>query len=251
MSFDVSGDAYDRFMGRYSRELAPVFADFGGIEQGLTALDVGCGSGVLTEELAHRLGAENVAGIDPSPLVEACAARVPEADVRRGEAEALPWPDDSFDAALAQLVIHFLDDPATGIAEMGRVVRPGGTVAACSWDFPHMTMLRTFWESARHVQPAAPGETLPFGTLEQLGGLWHDLGFRDVETDSLDVASRYEDFDELWDALLLAVGPAGKYLASLEPDAQAAVRAEYLRRLDEPSGSFTLTARAWAVRGRL
>jgi ubiquinone/menaquinone biosynthesis C-methylase UbiE len=105
MSFDVSGDAYDRFMGRYSQELALVFADFAGIEHGLTVLDAGCGSGVLTEELARRLGAEHVAGVDPSPLVEACAARVPGADVRRGAAEALPWPDDSFDAALAQLVI--------------------------------------------------------------------------------------------------------------------------------------------------
>ena len=105
MSFDVSGDAYDRFMGRYSQELALVFADFAGIEHGLTVLDAGCGSGVLTEELTRRLGAEHVAGVDPSPLVEACAARVPGADVRRGAAEALPWPDESFDAALAQLVI--------------------------------------------------------------------------------------------------------------------------------------------------
>src|SRR6266498_1538105 len=105
MTFDVSGDAYDRFMGRYSRELAPVFADFAEIGLTGTVVDVGCGSGILTEELAGRLAAEQ------SPLVEACAARVPGADVRRGAAEALPWPDDSFDAALAQLVLHFLDDP--------------------------------------------------------------------------------------------------------------------------------------------
>src|SRR3954454_3348910 len=143
MSFDVSGSAYDRFMGPFARELAPAFADFADVHGG-TVVDVGCGSGILTEELARRVGERNVAAVDPSSLVEACAARVPGADVRRGAAEALPWPDDSFDAAVAQLVIHFLDDPVVGVAEMRRVVRPGGLVAACSWDFPAMQLLRTF-----------------------------------------------------------------------------------------------------------
>jgi SAM-dependent methyltransferase len=237
-------------MGRYSLELAPVFADFARIEPGLTALDVGCGSGVLTEELARRLGAERVAGVDPSPLVEACAARVPGADVRSGAAEELPWPDDSFDAALAQLVIHFLDDPLVGVGEMRRVVRPGGSVAACSWDFPAMKLLRTFWESVRHLDPAAPSETLPYASLEGLGKLGDDAGLEDVETAALDVSSRYEDFDELWGSFLLGVGPAGQYCVSLDPDKQRAVRDEYRRRIGDPSGSFTLSASAWAVRGR-
>src|SRR4249920_843075 len=98
MTFAVSGDAYVSFVGRYSAKLAPLFADWAGIEAGQTALDVGCGSGILTEELAGRLGAASVSAIDPSPLVEACAARVPEADVRRGAAEDLPWLDRTFDA---------------------------------------------------------------------------------------------------------------------------------------------------------
>jgi SAM-dependent methyltransferase len=250
MSFDVSGDAYDRFMGRYSQELAPVFADFAGIEPGLTAVDVGCGSGVLTEELARRLGPERVAGVDPSALVEACAARVPGADVRKGAAEALPWPDGSFDAALAQLVIHFLDDPVVGVVEMRRVVRPGGLVAACSWDFPSMQLLRTFWDSVRHLDPSEPGEALPYATLDGLGKLGVEAGLQDVETAALEVSSRYEGFDELWGTFLLGVGPAGKYCVSLEPDAQQAVRDEYRRRLGEPEGSFALTATAWAIRGR-
>ena len=125
MSFEVSGDAYDRFMGRYSRELAPVFADFAGIETGQRVLDVGCGSGVLTAELARRLGADHVAGADPSPLLEACAQRVPGAELKQASAESLPWADDSFDAALAQLVVHFMTDPEAGTAEMARVTRPG------------------------------------------------------------------------------------------------------------------------------
>src|SRR4051794_20367824 len=111
MSFDVSGDSYDRFMGRFSRDLAPPFADFAGVGAGERLLDVGCGSGVLTEELARRVGGENVAGADPSPpLLEACRARVPAADLQQAVAERLPWPDAAFDAALAQLVVHFMDD---------------------------------------------------------------------------------------------------------------------------------------------
>ena len=135
MSFDVSGNAYDRFMGRYALELAPAFADFVGVHEG-KVVDVGCGSGILTEELARRVGAENVAAADPSPLLETCRERVPEADVRPGTAEELPWTDDTFDAALAQLVLHFLDDPVVGITEMRRVTRPGGVVAASTWNFP-------------------------------------------------------------------------------------------------------------------
>jgi SAM-dependent methyltransferase len=251
MSFVVSGDAYDRFMGRYSRELAPAFADFAGIEPGLTALDVGCGSGVLTEELARRLGAERVAGVDPSPLVEACAARVRGADVRRGAAEKLPWPDDSFDAALAQLVIHFLDDPLIGVGEMRRVVRPGGVVAGCSWHFPAMQLLRTFWDSVRALDPTEPGESLPYASLDGLATLGKKAGLERVETGALEVSSDYRDFDELWSSFLLGVGPAGQYCVSLAPDAQDAVREEYRTRLGEPQGSFALTATAWALRGRV
>jgi SAM-dependent methyltransferase len=250
MSFEVSGDAYDRFMGRYSQELAPVFADFAGIEPGLTALDVGCGSGVLTAELAQRLGAGRVAAVDPSPLVVACAARVPGADVREAAAEQLPWPDDSFDAALAQLVIHFLDDPAAGVREMSRVVRPTGVVAACSWDFPSMQLLGTFWDSVRQVHPNEPGEAFEYGTRDRLAQLGSEAGLHDVETALLEVSSEYEDFDELWSSFLLGVGPAGQYCVSLEPQAQQAVRDEYRRRIGDPHGRFALTATALAVRGR-
>jgi ubiquinone/menaquinone biosynthesis C-methylase UbiE len=252
MSFVVSGDAYDRFMGRYSRPLAPVFADFAGVEAGQRVLDVGCGSGVLTEELARRVGAHSVSGVDPSPLLEACAERVPGAELKQGAAESLPWPDDFFDAAVAQLVIHFMDDPAAGVAEMARVTRPGGVVAACSWDFSGgMEMLRLYWQVARELDHDLAGESRSFGDLEQLDALWRELGLEDVQAGPLEVSSDYADFDELWETFLLGVGPAGEYVVSLPPDKQEALREEYHRRLGEPTGSFTLAARSWAARGRV
>jgi SAM-dependent methyltransferase len=250
MSFEVSGDAYDRFMGRYSRELAPVFADFAGVEPGQRVLDVGCGSGVLTEELARRVGADHVAGADPSPLLQACAARVPGAELKEASAESLPWPDDAFDAALAQLVVHFMNDPVAGAAEMQRITRPGGVIASCVWDFGDgMALLRHYWQAVRTSDPGADAETSPFGKRERLEALWRDSGLTDVEGEGHEVSTRYEDFQELWGSFLLGVGPAGQYALSLPPDRRAAVRKEYFRRLGEPEGSFTLDARAWAVRG--
>jgi ubiquinone/menaquinone biosynthesis C-methylase UbiE len=252
MSFAVSGDAYDRFMGRYSRRLAPAFADFAGVEAGQRVLDVGCGSGVLTEELADRVGSEQVSGVDPSPLLAACAERVPGADLRQGKAEALPWPDDSFDAAIAQLVIHFMDDPTAGVTEMARVTRPGGVVAASSWDFADgMEMLRIYWETARELDHDLSGETRSFGNLEELDALWRELGLEDVQAGPVEVSAGYQDFDELWDTFLLGVGPAGEYVVSLSAEKQKALREEYRRRLGDPTGALTLGARAWAARGRV
>ena len=237
-------------MGRYSRELAPAFADFAGVEAGQTAVDVGCGSGILTAELARRLGAEAVAAADPSPLVEAAAARVPGADVRTAPAEKLPWPDASFDAALAQLVIHFLADPAAGLTEMRRVTRPGGVVAACSWNFPKMRLLGIFWQAARSVVPSAASESLELENLDELAALGREAGLEDVVTAPLEVSTRYETFDELWQSFQHGVGPAGEYCASLSPELRDAVRDEYRRRLGDPAGGFELGAEAWAVRGR-
>ena len=249
MTFAVSGDAYDKFMGRYSRELAPAFADFAGVEPGQTAVDVGCGSGILTEELGGRLAPEAVAAADPSPLVEAAAARVPGADVRRAPAEELPWPDASFDAALAQLVLHLLDDPVVGLVEMRRVVRPGGVVAACSWNFPKMRLATTFWDAARSVLQSAPRGTPEMDSLDQLAGVAREAGLEDVVAVPLEVSSLYESFDELWESFQPGVSPSGDFCASLSTDQRVAVRDEYRRLLGDPSGGFTLTAEAWAVRG--
>jgi SAM-dependent methyltransferase len=253
MSFAVSGETYDRFMGRYSRLLAPCLADFAGIGPPARAVDVGCGPGALTGELAARLGASSVAAADPSePLVEACRARVPGADVRLAPAEALPWQDASFDAALSQLVVNFMEDANAGAREMRRVVVEGGVVGACTWEYRKgMRMLRTFWDAAVALDPDAPDESrvMRFQGAEELDALWRETGLRDVETAALDVAVEYEDFDDYWLPFETATGPAGSYLASLALGARAELRDECFRRLGEPSGPFTLTARAWAVRG--
>lgn len=250
MTFDVSGDAYDNFMGRYARELAPVFADYADVRSG-NALDVGCGSGILTEELASRLGAENVAAADPSPLVDAAASRVPGADVRKASAEALPWPDASFDAALAQLVLHFLEDPVVGLVEMRRVTRPGGVVAACTWNFKEMLLVSTFWKAARTVASEAPAETLEMDSVDAFADQAREAGLSEVDGQPLDVSTRYESFDELWGSFQKGVGPAGDFCASVDPETRDAIRAEFHRRLGEPAGSFTLPAQSWALRGRV
>src|SRR5689334_2206478 len=135
MSFLVPAQAYGRFMGRYSEPLADQFVEVAGIRPGQRALDVGCGPGALTARLVAVLGPERVSAVDPSlPFVEAARERFPGTEVTVGSAESLEFADDSFDAAMASLVVHFMTDPAAGLAEMARVTRPGGVVAATVWN---------------------------------------------------------------------------------------------------------------------
>ena len=161
MSFAVDAGAYDRFMGRYSVRLAPSFADFAGIAAGRRVLDVGCGPGALTTELVQRLGAAAVAAVDPSAqFVAAARERHPGVQVRIAAAEELPFADAEFDAALAQLVVHFMDDPVGGLAEMARVTRNGGVVAACVWDHAGgHTPLAPFWDAVHELDPNATDES--------------------------------------------------------------------------------------------
>ena len=240
-------------MGIWSRPLAAAFADATGVQPGDRALDVGCGTGALTTELARRLGANAVAAIDPSnPSVLACAAAVPGADVRVGGAETLPFADGSFDTAMCQLVVNFMTDPRAGVSEMRRVTRSGGTVAACTWDYREgMTMLRVFWDAAVAVDPAAPheGRVMPFCTTADLESLWLDVGLSEVRTDALVVDRTYADFDDFWEPFTFGVGPGGTFCVSIDSAKREAVRAECFRLLGEPSRDFVLTARAWFVRG--
>jgi len=253
-TFRVSDTAYDRYMGRYSDPLAQELLRAAGVEPGQRALDVGCGPGALTAALVSALGADSVAAVDPSePFVEACRRRNPGVDVRVGAAEGLPFPDGGFDLVLAQLVVQFMSDAPSGVRELRRVARPGGVVAACTWDYGEgMTMLRTFWGAAQALDPAAPDEaaTLRYCRRGELGALWRETGLRDVEDGALTVEAGYAGFDDFWEPFTLGVGPGGAYCASLDAERRAALREECCSRLGEPAGPFTLGARAWYAVGR-
>ena len=219
--FEIAGDAYDRYMGRYSRLLAPRLIACARIEPGMRALGEGM-----------------VAAADPSQaLLAACAERVPGADLRAAPAEQLPWPDGTFDAVLSQLVVNFLADAPAGVGEMLRVVRPDGVVAACTWDYAHSD---------------APdeGRVMRYCSRDDLAALWRSSGLNDVETAPLEIEAHYADFDDYWTPFTRGVAPGGAYCASLEPGQREALREGVYRRLGSPEGAFTLPARAFAVRGR-
>lgn len=250
MSFDVAADAYDRFMGRYSVLLSPQLADFASVRAGQRVLDVGSGPGALTAELVSRAGAEAVTAVDPSaPFVGAVQARNPGVQVHQASAERLPFTDDAFDAALAQLVVHFMTDPIAGLAEMRRVTRPGGIVAACVWDLAGgRAPLSPFWRAARKLHPAASDESGMAGTRQgHLRELFEAAGLTQLEETELEVAVVHETFDEWWEPYTAGVGPAGGYVRSLSADDQARLR-EACREVLPPE-PFTLTSVAWAVRG--
>jgi SAM-dependent methyltransferase len=251
VSFAVAADAYDRFMGRYSAPLAPVFADFAGIAPGQRVLDVGCGPGALTTELVERLGPEAVAAVDPTEaFVEAARDRHPGVDVRVARAEQLPYPDDHFDAALAQLVVHFMADPVQGLRDTARVTRPEGVVAACVWDLgSDEGPLGLFWAAARELVPDVEDESVLAGTRRgQLAELFVEAGLGDVEQTSISIGLEHPSFEDWWEPFTLGVGPAGRYAAGLDPERQTRLRELCRKRLPEPP--FVLNARAWAVRAR-
>ena len=251
VEFTAAADRYDRFMGRYTATLAPALADAAGVAPGMTVVDVGCGPGGLTAELARRVGAEDVAAIDPAPqFAAACRERNPGADVREGVAEELPWEDGVFDAALSCLVVAFMRDADRGVREMARVTRPGGTVAACMWDVPGggMTMLHLFWTAARELDADVTGERERPGVREgDLARRFEAAGLAHVEQGALHATAHYESFDDFWLPFTFGVGPVGQHLASLPPQ-----RREQLRercREAVPAGPFALDARAWYARG--
>ena len=251
VSFDVSADAYGRFMGRFSVPLAAVFADRAGVRPGDRTLDVGCGPGALTAELVDRLGPAAITAIDPSaPFVAAAQARFPGVNVSAGVAEHLPFPDGSFDVTLAQLVVHFMSDAVAGLSEMRRVTRPGGRLGACVWDHAgNAGPLSLFWQAVHDLDPAAPGEANLPGTGEgQLLSLTEAAGWLELEAGLLTVSVAFPTFADWWAPFLLGVGPAGAYVAQLDPAARDALRDHCAELL--PPASFELRASAWTVLGR-
>ncbi len=251
MSFTVGTEAYARHVGRYGAALSAAHVAAAGVAPGDQALDVGCGPGVLLAELARRLGPDRVAGVDPSePFVAAARAAVPGADVRVAPAEQLPFHTDAFDVVLSQLVVNFMTDAEAGVREMRRVARRA--VASCVWDYAgEMTMLRAFWDAALELDPDAPdeGRIMRYCTPEELTALWTQAGLRDVDAQPLVVEASYDDFEDYWSPFTAGIAPSGAYCASLADEQRAELREACFRRLGSPSGSFSLSARAWFVRG--
>lgn len=249
MSF-AAPRAYDSFIGRYSALIAPRFVEFARLEAP-PFVELGCGTGYLTAALARTYGAEAVVALDPSPpFVAACRERVPGARVFRAVAENIPAADDAFSGAVSQLAFPLFADAERACAEITRVVRSGGPVAACAFHETKFEAVRVFWDAALAHDPDAPNDReLRYRTAESLEALWIRAGFKEVEPHSFEVLAAYSDFDEFWAPLDAGVGPAGDYYRTQSAERQASLRSSAFERLGRPTGSFSLSAVVVAVRG--
>lgn len=254
----ASGEAYEPYVGRWSRLVAREFVDWLGVPADRPWLDVGCGTGALSQTILERAEPLSVLGIDPSDGFVAYARRTigdTRAEFRIGDAQSLPVVDRMFDAVVAGLVINFVPDIARAAAEMVRVTRPGGTVAAYVWDYAgEMQMMRWFWDAAVALDAAAlekdEGRRFPVCRPESLATLFEGAGLRNVEVRAIDVPTVFKDFDDYWTPFLSGQAPAPGYCMSLSEDRRAALRERIRTALPfRGDGSVHLIARAWAVRG--
>lgn len=250
MAFDVTGDAYQRFMGRWSTPLGRALSERARPVPGQRALDVGCGPGNWTQDLVARLGADSVVALDPSPsFVAAARDALPGVDVRRGSLPDLPFEADSFDLAGANLVLHFLPDAAAGVHEMLRVTRPGGVVVTSVWDLAgHRAPMTPVWRALGEVVPAVHlDDDRPVGSARGLFRALEEGGALDVTVDDVVLTLRFDTFDQWWEPHLHGVGPIGEILAALSPEDRTAV-ARAARDILGP-GPFSASAVAFVGRG--
>jgi SAM-dependent methyltransferase len=242
VAFRVDGDAYDDFMGRYAKELAPLFADFAGVDTGERALDVGAGTGALTAELITRGGL--VAAADPSPeFVTVLRERFPGLEIEEASAESLPWGDGVFDVALAQLVVAFVSDGPAAVAEMARVAR---RVAVCMWGIAEVDMFAAIDRTADAIGVPQLAEPRQYRTAQEIHDLLVPHG--KVESAELGVQARYTDFEDFWRTLGRGAGPAGQWYAALDGEARERAHEELFGQVGSPDGPFELEARAFAAR---
>jgi SAM-dependent methyltransferase len=254
----AAGDAYEPYVGRWSRLVAREFIDWLALPSGGHWLDLGCGTGALTQTIAARSKPATVTGIDPSDRFIAFARRQTQnrrVHFQTGDAQALPFPDMTFDAAVAGLVLNFIPNPARAVAEMKRVLQAGGIGAAYVWDHAgEMQLIRYFWSAAVALDPAAQAldeaQRFPLCNRERLLALFRDGGFDQTECCVLDVPTVFRDFDDYWSPFLGGQGPAPTYCSTLSDDRQALLRERLRAALPiERDGSIRLIARAFAVRG--
>jgi SAM-dependent methyltransferase len=254
----ASGEAYEPYVGRWSRVIAPQFLTWLAIPAASRWLDVGCGTGALTQTILNLANPAHVKGIDRSEGYIAYAKQhVPDqrAQFEVGDAQALSVESGSYDAAVSGLVLNFVPQPATLVAEMARATKAGGTVAAYVWDYADgMQFTRYFWDTVNVVDPAAAnldqGRRFPICNPQTLTELFQAGNLANVEARAIDIETHFKDFDDYWTPFLGGQGAAPTYVASLDEDQRIVLR-EYLRRAlpVAADGSIPLTARAWAVRG--
>ena len=254
-----AGDLYEPYVGRWSRLVARTFLEWLAVPDGKDWLDVGCGTGALTQTIVDRAHPSSVTGVDPAPgFIEHARAHVSGGHVRFevGDAQSLPLGAASVDAAVSGLVLNFVPQPLRAVAEMARVVRPGGVVAAYLWDYAEkMELMRYFWDAAVALDPAAhdldEGRRFPMCQPAPFTELFAQAGMRDTEVRAIDVPTVFRDFDDYWSPFLSGQAPAPGYAMSLSEERRAALRDRIRSRLPiESDGAIRLVARAWAVRGR-